>query len=303
MKWLRRTLIFIIVIVGILAIGFVVVINLNLKQLGLSNKTIVGEYTFSDLGFDDLSVKTIYKDFRKATKENEVVKNGYDTTTEATKVANLFSFSGIVSGENVDYDAIYNNTISVDDDYLLTIDDTTMAYIFNQSLQSVENSSLNAMQGMKISVEEITFKEDMRIVLSVDITEIKQELKDALPGFLYNWLKLPDKLYVVSYFSVNVSSEGKLVLTHKALLINDEELKCLEPLLSLLIVSANEELPESSVQYFNGIIKTSIETLFDNIGKIGTATTDSNGKINGTITYGNSGYKDGEISIIASFGE
>lgn len=83
MKVLKGILITLVLIVVLVAVAFVVVINLTPRQLGLADMQIEGQ-TFEELGIADVKIINIYKSIKSLSEveEDKVVTNKYDETQE-----------------------------------------------------------------------------------------------------------------------------------------------------------------------------------------------------------------------------
>ena len=98
MKVLKGILITLVLIVVLVAVAFVVVINLTPRQLGLADMQIEGQ-TFEELGIADVKIINIYKSIKSLSEveEDKVVTNKYDETQEKQKSEEKFEGSTLES--------------------------------------------------------------------------------------------------------------------------------------------------------------------------------------------------------------
>lgn len=294
-KFIIGLIITIVVIAILLLIGFFVLINFTPRKLKFADKKIINNKSCVDLGIADTKFKSLIDDFKTITKkkESEIVKNPW-TNDSVNESKNMLDKVGLVKDGNIDFEELFNTGLDSSSQFYFTYNDTSMAYVLNESISYISDGN-STLSSLKLKIDEVSFLGDdkeMRIVFEASISEFKDGIEKYMPGFLAKWIGIPEKIYVVSYFNVDVTSEGRLDLTHKDLLINDCDTALSSALLNALSTETN------TIENFNESFGDSIEEAVSYLGKIGTASSDSNGVVTGNISYGAAGYGNGKITLI-----
>ena len=207
---------------------------------------------------------------------------------------NPFSADVTKNGDKVDYEALFNTGLDTTTNYYKEYNDTTISYIMNNSIEYFTDEA-EAIKDLKFSIDEMSFdgtNKEMRIVYRADISEFKDKIEDVTPDLIDDFLGIPKYVYFVSYYTVNVTAEGKLELDHKDFLINDLECDLAHAVLSALTTETND------IAGYNNMLGDAIEEAMSYLGKIGSAEADSTGLITGSYELGLSGYQNGKIGFI-----
>lgn len=290
-KFLVGILVFILSVVIILVIAFIILINKTPRDLKIQDKEIVNGKTCVTLGIADTKIKTLIKDFKTITRAKDVVDNPY-TSKDVEEAKELMETVGAIKNGDIDFDFIIEHGLNKDSKFYLTFNDTTVAYMANNIVKDAAGEGEGTFD---LSVEEVTFMgtdKELRIVFSTDVSRFKNGLEEKVPGFIANFIGIPEKVYIVCYYDVDVDAEGKLSLDHKDIKIND-----LETDLSNALIKAVSSEELSIVEYSN-MFGDAIEDGIFQLGRIGSATADEFGIIQGTYTYGISGFENGKIHLI-----
>lgn len=319
LKFLFKAIILpIIVFVLVVGIAVLVVGNMTPTQLGVADLEFAEGMSITSLGFADTKIFDIIKMFRTLFAEPnlaDIVSNPPDEEVEGPIVEGNLSGSALGTGGTIDYLAIADNEVVYDDEYLYEYNDTTLAYMLNQiikqgSAQAGEGGDQEAAQAFKdinANVEEIIINVEgsertMRFVISINVTSLIAEATAQAnnPAIEFALNRLPEKVYMVSDFTLSADANGKLVMTSEALRINDQENAISELLLGILAGKVEGEGGEGgeNTNVINDGFAEIVTKLVGNLGKVGTATKDSNNVVTGGIVLGSEGIMDGKISVI-----
>lgn len=309
LKGLIIAIIVIVVIALILGIVAAVLLNMTPNKLGFGDTAIINGESFNSLGLGDTKLINIIKQFKSIYKPDEsaIVKNGYSAKTqEPVAESNLSTGSNVsmVDGK-VDYASLITSTVKYDKEYLLTYDDKTLAYIFDQMVRSSDgsNAALKTINEMKATVKELSITKSngeakFRIVLAASLAKFKDQINNELEKFA-NIVKVPDTVYMVSYLKLDaVDANGKLVLSSESLKLNDQSEGVTKAVLKVL--SSEAGLSGDSEAEINKNVADAISTIVSHLGKVGTATEiDATTKeITGSARIGETGVMNGKISVV-----
>lgn len=309
LKGLIIAIIVIVVIALILGIVAAVLLNMTPNKLGFGDTAIINGESFNSLGLGDTKLINIIKQFKSIYKPDEsaIVKNGYSAKTqEPVAESNLSTGSNVstVDGK-VDYASLITSTVKYDKEYLLTYDDKTLAYIFDQMVRSSDgsNAALKTINEMKATVKEVSITKSngeakFRIVLAASLARFKDQINNELGKFA-NVVKVPDTVYMVSYLKLDaVDANGKLVLSSESLKLNDQSEGVTKAVLKVL--SSEAGLSGNSEAEINKNVADAISTIVSHLGKVGTATEiDATTKeITGSARIGETGVMNGKISVV-----
>lgn len=312
---LIKLLITLAIIVAIIAIAFITVIELTPNQLHIADISIGGT-SLAELGLGDVKLIDIWKAFKSlsAPDESKIVTNA---PTAADKTAANENAKGsdnisVDADGNADYSAILKEPATYDKEYLLEYKDTTLASIFQSIVKSAKNDAaanedIKALADIGANFNELTIsgkqsngKASVRIVASVDLTGLKGEISKALPAAVSNIISIPDTVYLVSYQTIDADSEGKLVCTSQSIKINDQDNALSDAIFKVLSdkVEDKENSDKDTKTLVNEKIGDGFEYIISNLGKIGTASTDSDKVVTGEKSLGNQGIANGKITVI-----
>ncbi len=253
---LKGCLIFIIVIVLILALligGGVYVITRTPRQLGIENTELFEGETLESLGLADERIIDIIKEIGFLTEEpneEEIVLNPVNVEEETAKTANAVGGSSVEKEDGtIDYSQIATDKIIYSEEKFVTYDDTTLAYIFNQMVQdgaSESDEAIKFLNEINANINEVTVSKNptettLRIVASIELASFAGDLQAELENMgVGGVLKLPSKVFVVSYSKLAISESGELVTTSESLKINDTDNVLAKAIFKVLGKKANE---------------------------------------------------------------
>lgn len=319
LKFLFKAIILpIIVFVLVVGIAVLVVGNMTPTQLGVADLEFAEGMSITSLGFADTKIFDIIKMFRTLFAEpnlEDIVSNPPDEAVEGPIVEGNLSGSALGTGGTIDYLAIADNEVVYDKEYLYEYNDTTLAYMLNQiikqgSEQAGEGEDQEAAQAFKdinANVEEIIInvageERTMRFVISINVTSLIAEATAQAnnPAIEFALNRLPEKVYMVSEFTLSADATGKLVMVSDALRINDQENAISELLLGILAGKVEGEGGEGgeNTNVINDGFAEIVTKLVGNLGKVGTATKDSSNVVTGGVVLGSVGIMNGKISVI-----
>ncbi len=309
LKGLLITIIVIVVIALIIGIAAIVVLNMTPNKLGFGDKPIINGESFDSLGLGDVKLINIIKQFKNIYKPDEkaIVKNGYSAGSEKPVAeSNLKTGSNIeVSNGEVVYSSLITNTVEYDKEYLLTYDDKTLAYIFDQMIKGSDgsNAAFKTIKEMNASIKEVSITKSsegaqFRIVMAASLANFKEQISNEL-GTFAGLIKIPDTVYMVSYLKLDaVDSNGKLCLSSVSLKLNDQSEGVTKAIFKVL--SSQAGLSGDSETEINNNVAEAISTVVSHLGKVGTATEieATTKEITGTAKIGETGVMMNKISVI-----
>lgn len=295
MKVLKGILITLVLIVVLVAVAFVVVINLTPRQLGLADMQIEGQ-TFEELGIADVKIINIYKSIKSLSEveEDKVVTNKYDETQEKQKSEEKFEGSTLESTD--DYSSVIDTQVKYDVRKLVEYDDVTIAYIFNNIVKNGTESSSEAVKVLKdanISVKELTVgvsgdRGTLRIVSLIELGQYKAEIENAL-GAAKAFFKVPDKAYVVSELSFSVDAQGKMVTQGESVCVNGNNDDPVTKAIMGVVVSKMGDV--SGVEDLNAKLGEAVSDVMYNLGGIGS-------KDGENYIYGMGGVSEHKLTLV-----
>ena len=302
MKVLLRIFIALLVIVVILAIAFVVVINLTPRQLHLENVAIGGK-TIDELGIADTKIIKIYKSIKSIgnAKESDVVDN--PVNEQEDKAAAEENMQGSSLEDKDDYSDVTKGHVTYDVQRLVTYDDTTIAYILDNIVQNADASSSSEIKALKdanLSVKELTIGLDsghgtLRIVSYMDLSAYQNDIKNAL-GSAASILPIPKYAYLVSDFTFTVDELGKMVTTPTGVCINGNND---DPVSKAILDVIGSMAGGESIDSLNGKLGEALSQVVYNLGMIGTADTVTENIVNPlTINFGMNGVANHKLTLI-----
>lgn len=269
MKCLGKILLSIFIFLLIVAIIVVVLITRTPRQLKVHNKPIVDGETFESLGLADTKFIEIFKSFKNLSKvkEEDMVKNKYDATAEASNM------QGVATGSDLDssnYGTIAERPVTYQDDVMVVYKDTTLAYLFNEAVQKPVSDS--KFKDLGLVLEEISITKadaNIRMVGSIQVSD------DDAPKIPL--ITIPKKVYVVYYFTLSADNQGVATLTAKSVKINDGDDPVVKSVLDKILEKHKVEGIEDAnsdakLQATANDLAKEFSKVVNNIGKLGTAT-------------------------------
>lgn len=272
-------LVLVLVVVG----GGLIVLNMTPADLGLADVELFEGETLATLGLADIKLKEIPKFLKELMNpdETKILENQFDATQEQGKAEENIANSSVQKKENgdIDYSSIVTDKIIYPTKQNIEYNDTTLAYIFNQMVADGAESSDEAvefLQELDASIAEVSIKEDgtLRIVAYIDLSSLTGELKQALDeAGVGSFVKIPERVYLVSYSGLSIDAEGKLVAESKSLKINDSDSPISNAIMKVLARKANEvaedegQQIDTSENVVNGKIGEAFVAVVSNLGK------------------------------------
>lgn len=312
---LVKLLIAILIIVLLIGIAVAVVVNMTPEQLGIADIEFNGT-TLRELGLADVKIKEAFKfikDVLNADSGN-IVQNAYIPETEkSVSENNLGAAVNVGTGNNgLVYSDILKDKVVYDEEYLYEYKDTTIAFIFQSMLDEGETAASSESNGAieflrdidgrvdEISIYSVSGGYELRAVVSIDISEFKSEIEARIP---FGLVKLPDRIYLVSYSSLSADADGELVTSGKAIRINDVESVISDAIFDVLSdkaeqsVDTDEDLGDE--QTVNGLIGEGFAAVILNLGRVGTAEYDADTRaVTGEAVFGVSGIGEHSLTVI-----
>lgn len=316
---LLKLLIALAVIIVLLIIAVVIVINLTPEQLGIADLDL-GGITLRELGLADVKIIEMFKLLNNIMNPDvdAIVTNKYDPTVAKPQVDNNLAAAtntGSDGGE-FKYSDILEQTVIYDKEYLYTYNDTTLAYLFQEMLNEtnasgsdVDNGAISFLKELNAAVEELTINDlgggsyELRMVVSIDISQFKNDIMSILPSAVSGLVKLPDRIYIVSYSALSADSEGGIVTEGKSIRINDMQSVVADAIFKVVSdkasdsVESDEDLGDQNV--VNDLIGEGFAEVVGNLGRVGTAVCDATtSEITGAITFGSVGIKSHALTLV-----
>lgn len=309
-----RSIIGIVIVLVLIIVAVVVVLNMTPAKLGFADIKIMGEMSLRDMGFADMSIINIIKSIKALTKVNEdtIITNTYDEEKDSPKAEANFANSNISSEGNIDYLAIAKSPVLYDKEYLLTYDDTTVAYIFHSMIadaaQNNEDDSVEFLRKINADIKEVTISKtqsstSLRIVIKINLEPLKAEITQAL-GNVASILPIPNAAYIVSYFDLSADENGKIITVGKSIKINDTDNALSDAIFGVLATKAQNAGEEGSKDTVMNKMGEAFCTVIKHLGIVGTASVDEqNVVILGSKVLGNSGIYDHKFTLITNTAE
>lgn len=312
---LIKLLIAVLIVAVVLGVAAAVILNMTPEQLGIADVDINGT-TLREMGLADVKIKEVLKfvkDILNADPDG-IVQNPYSPETEKTTSENNLQSAvnvGSSASGGIVYSDILKDKIVYDEKYFYEYRDTTLAYIFQSILDEGEaavsesNGAIDFLRDINGKVEEISIYAsgagyELRTVFSVDVSEFKSEIESLIPLKI---VRIPDRIYLVSYSSVGADSDGRLVTDGRAIRINDVESVVADAIFKVLSDAADESVDtdedlgdENTV---NDLIGEGFAAVVANLGKVGVAEFDPETRIvTGEIALGAGGIKNHALTLI-----
>lgn len=276
-------LIVVLVLVLVIVGGGLIVLNMTPADLGIADMELFEGETLASLGLADVKLKEIPKFLNELMNpdESKILENQFNATEEQGKAEENIANSSVAKKENgdIDYSSIVTDKIIYPTKQNIEYKDTTLAYIFNQMVADGSESSDEAvefLQELNASISEVSIKEDgtLRIVAYIELASLTDDLKSALDeAGVGSFVKIPDKVYLVSYSGLTIDAEGNLVTQSKSLKINDSDSPISTAIMKVLAKKANEVASEEGQQVdtseavVNGKIGEAFVAVVSNLGK------------------------------------
>lgn len=295
-KFIKGLITFVLVIVIVIGIGLVVVANLTPRHLGLTQLNIGGK-TIEELGLSDTKLKDIYKAFNSLSDGASVVDNPYDEQKEQQQASDNMQGS-TMTGDN--YMPLLTDKVVYDKQYVKVYKDTTLAYIFNNIVESAsgEEGAISQLRELDVKIRQLTISLEndsafMRVIGEVSVADYKEQIKQSL-GALASFVKIPDSVFIVCDYALTADSEGAVHLETLSYSINGQEN---DPVINALLDIAQSSAGLFDVQQICNQLGEAISTVIGNLGLVAQATAGTDGSAT-EIVYGMGGVADGSLTVV-----
>ena len=294
-KFIIGIVIFLVIILVGLLITALVLINMTPNKLKVGDKTIINGKSCNDLGIGDVKIKTMINDFRDIKDKKNVVSNPINGEKANQEMDPVFEKFNLITDGEYDFEKLFTTGIDGSNSYYYEYSDTTICYILNNSIKYFQGEA-ETITNFNFEIAEVSFygnKNEMRVVYKVDISEFKNKLEKAIPSFVSRFIGMPKEVYLVSYYDVVVTEEGKLDLTYKNIYINDVDTEFSNAILRSVSTENN------SLEEYGDALGDAISEAISYLGKVGVAEANEDHSIvSGTVEIGANGYKNGKIGMI-----
>ena len=294
-KFIIGIVIFLVIILVGLLITALVLINMTPNKLKVGDKTIINGKSCNDLGIGDVKIKTMINDFRDIKDKKNVVSNPINGEKANQEMDPVFEKFNLITDGEYDFEKLFTTGIDGSNSYYYEYSDTTICYILNNSIKYFQGEA-ETITNFNFEIAEVSFygnKNEMRVVYKVDISEFKNKLEKAIPSFVSRFIGMPKEVYLVSYYDVVVTEEGKLDLTYKNIDINDVDTEFSNAILRSVSTENN------SLEEYGEALGDAISEAISYLGKVGVAEANEDHSIvSGTVEIGANGYKNGKIGMI-----
>ena len=294
-KFIIGIVIFLVIILVGLLITALVLINMTPNKLKVGDKTIINGKSCNDLGIGDVKIKTMINDFRDIKDKKNVVSNTINGEKANQEMDPVFEKFNLITDGEYDFEKLFTTGIDGSNSYYYEYSDTTICYILNNSIKYFQGEA-ETITNFNFEIAEVSFygnKNEMRVVYKVDISEFKNKLEKAIPSFVSRFIGMPKEVYLVSYYDVVVTEEGKLDLTYKNIDINDVDTEFSNAILRSVSTENN------SLEEYGEALGDAISEAISYLGKVGVAEANEDHSIvSGTVEIGANGYKNGKIGMI-----
>lgn len=302
-------LIIVLVLVVAVVAGAAIILNKTPAELGFADQEIMSGKSLRDMGLADTKLKEVFTFLKEmmSPDESKIVTNGYTEESEAEAESSLAG-SSLNNGTSINYAQLLGeDPVTYDQEYLYVYNDTTLAYILDTAIKAAADGAdadLSDVKNMNASLMELTITKEgssakLRTVFALDVSSIKNQIAAQLGGG-GNLIPLPNKVYIVCYYSMTADLEGKLVLTPESIKINDSDNAVSQAIFSVLSeqVSQKTEGEESDASINNLFAKVIVKLVW-NLGKTGEAEVNPDHSISGSkVIGGNYGIFQHKLHLI-----
>lgn len=321
-------LIIVLLVVVLIGVSVAVVLNMTPDRLGIADISLdfLGGKTLRDYGLADVKLKEAVKLFKEMMNpdEDKIVLNRFDESVDKPAAQSNVANSSIVKEDgSYDYSSVVSGKVVYDKVYLKSYLDTTLAYMFDSMVSSAETGieaegdpdsrGVKFLRDINANVNEVTISASgdgytLRIVASISLKPLQDELKNALANakIPQSLIKIPDRVYIVSYAAISADGEGKLITVPQDIRINDVENAVADAIFAALADSASDAagdnagaIETSDKNAINGEILNAFAAVINNLGRIGTASVQNGDEVAaGSERYGNVGLGDHFLTVI-----
>lgn len=281
-----------VIVIACVVCGFVV-LNTTPLKLGISETDLVGDVSISDLGLENEKLKDLLTALASLNsfEDSSVVTNPYYPSEDQNAIDNL-SKSSIYEAEELNYFTLVAQKATYNQKYMYSYSDRTLAYILNSaingSIPSV-NFGVSDATVKEVSITNIGDRGHAKIILSIpfqtesemNVFEIDHVLFTVEFDFVANYMDGNLVLYTVDdkFEPQTKINDGNIIMTA---IIEHQLNQALEGGMSTV-----------ATKTANAFIK-----VLSNLGKVGTATINSDKVVVDSEQIGTVGIKNGSISFI-----
>ena len=299
-KIIRRILCGVLALVIIVGVAFVILVNMTPRKLGFASLNIQGA-TIEDLGLADEKIGDIAMGFKGFAnpKEDEIITNPYNEVEDKKDADKALEGSKVSS----DYSAIATGKVTYEKRYLKNYKDTTLAYIFNQIVESTTgtNESVQFVKELGLDLAEVTIDKtsaemSLNTVSKANVEKYKTQIEDTL-GAAKSFITIPKEAYIASEFTFTVDTEtGKMVTTSKNMVLNGDNDSVISK--ALFTILMNTLGKDYTIESFNEELGKGFSTILYNLGGIGTGEVNNAGEITGDYSYSDQGVSSHQLSLV-----
>lgn len=321
-------LIIVLLVVVLIGVSVAVVLNMTPDRLGIADIAFdfLGGKTLRDYGLADVKLKEAVKLFKEIMNpdEDKIITNRFDESTDKpAAMSNADNSSMAKEDGSYDFSSAVSGKVVYDKVYLKRYLDTTLAYMFDSMISSAENgveaegdpdsTGVKFLRDINANVNEVTISASgngytLRIVASISLETLQDELKNALADakIPQSLIKIPDRIYIVSYATISADGEGRLVTVPQDIRVNDVENAVADAIFAVLADSAADAAGDnadaidvSDKNDINAEILKAFASVINNLGRIGTASVQNGDEVTaGSERYGNAGLGDHFLTLI-----
>lgn len=206
-----------------------------------------------------------------------------DTAAAKQKVDSLLPVISVNDEDSADYLSLLGNVpVVTDTAQQLEFEGNEIAALFNLMVGQASangNGAASILKTINAEIGEIEFTETdgnkyVTIIVSVDITSVKDDLSESLPAFILN--NLGDTLYITYVGELAVNDYGVLSTESVSFIIN----KFSEQQSNLVLTAVgstfnlnNED--DNMTEYISDAVGEAFSTVINNLGSVGTLTDDT----------------------------
>ena len=308
-----------VVVVALIFGGVYYVMGMTFDELGIADEELFEGQTLRTLGLADVKVRDALAALRELfepVNESDIVTNPFDPVQSAANVDD--QLGGILPSEGgeLDFGPIFEDQITTGTDrYLVTLQDTDIAYILNTVLEEADSEEIENVEAIPFEVKEVTIQGDsvygysVKIIFKIDLTEFTSEILQEVPSYAVGAAgAIPDAFYLTAINDITVDSEGILTTSANDIYLNQGQNNILNQLIFGILSEAMQEEGGGEEEVTDALVDAlgeGFRLMINNIGEVGTADTIANNLVDdhSSIDLGEIGVSAGQISMITRMDE
>lgn len=297
-KCLTSCIIVCVVLLLTLVITAVVLMNLTPNKLGFGNKDIFDDTSLAEMGLADLKIKDLTKGMLNLRKfeESDVIKNPFNSNNEASIAKDNIKNSNI-NGNNVNFSSVITNKVVYDNVYMLTYQDTTLAFILNAGLNTFSQNGSNTLSLYGIQVREVSITNNSTPHAKIVFTFPNFKSKTFIDSKVFK--DFANSPVIALDFDFTVSSDGFVAIAQNS---KNSSLSCVinnnNKMITTYFNYLFDSQTEGGINAINEIISESFINIINNLGQVGNASTLENKVVQCTPSFGSGAISNGIISLI-----